>query len=114
MKITLPDGNVKEGETWITTPLDVAKKISHGLASEALIARVNGKLWDLDRPFETDSKLELLKFAEPEAKAAFWRSASFILSEALERAFGGLVCEGAANDEGYHCDIFHEKKPVCV
>lgn len=112
MKIILPNDRVIEGQTWTTTPIDIAKRISHGLASAALIARVNGELWDLERPFETDSQLEFLKFTEPEGKAAFWRSSSFILSEALERASGGLLCEAAIDDEGFHCDIFHQGEPV--
>lgn len=112
MKVRLPSGREIEGESWITTPLDVAKGVNYDVANQALIARVNDQLWDLERPFETDSKLEILKASEPEAQAAFWRSSSFILSEVLERASGGLVYEAAADDDGFHCDIFIEEEPV--
>lgn len=113
MKVTLPSGRQIEGETWKTTPYDITKRVSYDVAYEALIARVNGELWDMERPFETDSELQILKSNKKEAQAAFWRSSSFILSEVLERASGGLVCEGAANDNGFHCDIFIEDDPVC-
>ncbi|XP_027360727.1 threonine--tRNA ligase, mitochondrial 1 isoform X3 [Abrus precatorius] len=52
IKVTLPNGNVKEAKKWLTTPLDIACEISKNLAANALIARVNGVLWDMTRPLE--------------------------------------------------------------
>nr|CAD7202104.1 unnamed protein product [Timema douglasi] len=66
IKITLPDGKIVDGQSWRTTPYDVAKGISQGLADNAVISKVNGTLWDLDRPLEGDSKLQLLKFDDNE------------------------------------------------
>ncbi|KAG2702053.1 hypothetical protein I3760_06G072900 [Carya illinoinensis] len=51
IKITLPDGTVKEGKKWVTSPLDVAREISKSLASNALISQVNGVLWDMGGPW---------------------------------------------------------------
>lgn len=62
IKITLPDGKQVPGTSWQTTPNDIAMGISPGLAAATVIAKVNGELWDLDRPFEKDSTLELIKF----------------------------------------------------
>jgi len=59
--ITLIDGKEVEGKAWETTPYEVAAGISKGLADNAIVARVNGVLWDLDRPFEENATLELLK-----------------------------------------------------
>merc|ERR1719320_2273020 len=62
IKVTPPDGKVLEGKSWITSPLSVAERISQGLAQNAVVAKVNGQMWDLDRPFEEDSSLELITF----------------------------------------------------
>ncbi|VDN29979.1 unnamed protein product [Gongylonema pulchrum] len=67
-KITLPDGKEFVGESWRTTPLMIAEQISRGLADVAVVAKVNGEVWDLDRPFEGDAKLEILKFDDDEGK----------------------------------------------
>ena len=66
IKVTLPDGKVVEGKAWETTPYDVAAQISKGLADNAVVAKVNGVLWDLDRPFESDATLAILKFEDKE------------------------------------------------
>ena len=60
IKVTLSDGKVIDGKAWETTPYDVAGQISKGLADNAVIAKVNGVLWDLDRPLEGDAKVEIL------------------------------------------------------
>ncbi|CAA2956420.1 Threonine--tRNA ligase, mitochondrial [Olea europaea subsp. europaea] len=59
IQIVLPDGKVKEGKKWNTTPSDVAKEISKSLSSNALIAKVDGLLWDMHRPLEGDCELAL-------------------------------------------------------
>uniref|UniRef100_A0A663MNB9 threonine--tRNA ligase n=1 Tax=Athene cunicularia TaxID=194338 RepID=A0A663MNB9_ATHCN len=69
IKIILTDGKMAEGESWKTTPYQLAVGISQVLASNAVIAKVNGELWDLDRPLEGDCALELLMFDNEEAKA---------------------------------------------
>ena len=61
IKITLPDGKEVPGETWRTTPYDVAVSISKGLADNCVVAKVDGDVWDLDRPFERSCKLQLVK-----------------------------------------------------
>ncbi|XP_071075550.1 threonine--tRNA ligase 2, cytoplasmic isoform X3 [Desmodus rotundus] len=67
--IRLADGKTVEGEVWKTTPYQVAADISPELAESTVVARVNGELWDLDRPLEGDSTLELLTFDDEEAQA---------------------------------------------
>ena len=66
IKVTLSDGKVLDGKAWETTPYDVASQISKGLADNAVIARVNGGLWDLDRLLERDVNAEILKFEDTE------------------------------------------------
>ncbi|XP_060522679.1 threonine--tRNA ligase 1, cytoplasmic isoform X2 [Cylas formicarius] len=112
IKITLPDGKVVEGVAWKTTMYDVAKGISQGLADNAVISKVNSVLWDLDRPLETDCKVELLKFDDPEAQAVFWHSTAHILGEALERIYGGCLCYGPPIENGFYYDMWLNERGI--
>lgn len=86
---------------------------SQGLADNAIISKVNGVLWDLDRPLESDSKVELLKFDDPEAQAVFWHSTAHMLGEALERVYGGCLCYGPPIENGFYYDMWLDDKGVC-
>lgn len=65
-----------------------------------MIAKVNDILWDLDRPFEHDSSLKLLKFDDKEGEYVFWHSSAHMLGEAMERHYGGCLCYGPPIDDG--------------
>ncbi|XP_014215026.1 threonine--tRNA ligase, cytoplasmic isoform X2 [Copidosoma floridanum] len=107
--VTLPDGKEIPAESWRTTPYKVACGISQGLADNTIIAKVNGELWDLDRPLESDCKLQLLKFDDKEAQAVFWHSSAHVLGEAMERVYGGCLCYGPPIEEGFYYDMFIEE-----
>ncbi|CAG5130135.1 unnamed protein product [Candidula unifasciata] len=106
IKVSLPDGTVKNGQAWRTTPFEIAAGISQGLADSAVVAKVNGVLWDLDRPFEKDSSLQLFKFDDPEGKYVFWHSSAHILGEAMEQYYGGHLCYGPPIEEGFYYDMW--------
>lgn len=108
IKVTLPDGKEVDATSWESTPYDVAKGISQGLADNTVIARVNNELWDLDRPLEGDCKLQLLKFDDPDAQAVFWHSSAHILGEAMEKRYGGHLCYGPPIENGFYYDMFLE------
>ena len=74
----------------MTSPYDIAKGISEGLANDTIIAKVNDVLWDMDRPLEANSTLKLLKFDDNEAKSVFWHSSAHVLGEAMEQHCGGM------------------------
>uniref|UniRef100_A0A803VT14 threonine--tRNA ligase n=1 Tax=Ficedula albicollis TaxID=59894 RepID=A0A803VT14_FICAL len=112
IKVTLTDGEMVEGESWRTTPYELAVGISQVLASNAVIAKVNGELWDLDRPLEGDCTLELLTFDNEEAKAVYWHSSAHILGEAMEGYFGGCLCYGPPIENGFHYDMYIEDRSV--
>uniref|UniRef100_H0Z5V3 threonine--tRNA ligase n=1 Tax=Taeniopygia guttata TaxID=59729 RepID=H0Z5V3_TAEGU len=112
IKITWTDGETVEGESWKTTPYQLAVGISQVLASNAVIAKVNGELWDLDRPLEGDCTLELLTFDNEEAKAVYWHSSAHILGEAMEGYFGGCLCYGPPIENGFHYDMYIEDRSV--
>ncbi|XP_015913260.1 threonine--tRNA ligase 1, cytoplasmic isoform X2 [Parasteatoda tepidariorum] len=112
IKITLPDGKVVDGQSWRTTPYQVAQGISQGLADNVVIAKVNNELWDLDRPLEKDCKLELKKFDSEEGKQVFWHSSAHMMGEAMERIYGGHLCYGPPIESGFYYDMYTDCIPV--
>ncbi|XP_025423216.1 threonine--tRNA ligase, cytoplasmic isoform X2 [Sipha flava] len=110
--VTFPDGKTTNAKAWQSTPYEVAKGISQGLADNTIIAKVNGELWDMDRPLEKDSTLELLKIDNEEAQQVFWHSSAHILGEAMERIYGGCLCYGPPIEGGFYYDMFLQNKQV--
>lgn len=113
IKVTLPDGKVVEAESWTTTPFDVANGISAGLANNTVISKVNGGLWDLDRPLEGDCSLELINFTSKEGKEVYWHSTAHVLGEAMERKYGGCLCYGPPIEGGFYYDMHMGEGSVC-
>lgn len=113
IKIRLPDGSEKEGIAWVTTPMEIAQSISQGLAQSAVISKVNGELWDLERPLEDNvDSLEILKFDDPEAKQVYWHSTAHILGEAMELHYGGHLCYGPPIENGFYYDMYSPERSV--
>uniref|UniRef100_A0A672IGX3 threonine--tRNA ligase n=1 Tax=Salarias fasciatus TaxID=181472 RepID=A0A672IGX3_SALFA len=106
ISVELPDGRKVAGKAWVTTPYQLACDISQGLADNAVISRVNGELWDLDRPLEQDCSLEILRFDNEDAQAVYWHSSAHILGEAMERFYGGCLCYGPPIENGFYYDMF--------
>uniref|UniRef100_A0A8C7ZWI1 threonine--tRNA ligase n=1 Tax=Oryzias sinensis TaxID=183150 RepID=A0A8C7ZWI1_9TELE len=104
--VELPDRQKVAAKSWVTTPYQVACEISQGLADNAVISRVNGELWDLDRPLEQDCSLELLRFDNEDAQAVYWHSSAHVLGEAMERFYGGCLCYGPPIENGFYYDMF--------
>ncbi|XP_021175223.2 threonine--tRNA ligase 1, cytoplasmic isoform X2 [Fundulus heteroclitus] len=104
--VELTDGQKVPGKSWVTTPYQLACGISQGLADSAVISRVNGELWDLDRPLEQDCSLEILRFDNEDAQAVYWHSSAHILGEAMERFYGGCLCYGPPIENGFYYDMF--------
>ena len=86
IQVTLPDGSVQTVETG-AKPIDVARAISPRLADDAIVARVNGDLWDLNRPFEADSSLQILTTKNPEALEVYRHSTAHLLAAAVLELF---------------------------
>lgn len=110
--VTLPDGKEVAAQSWRTTPFEVAQGISTGLAEATVISKVNGELWDLERPLEESCTLQLMKFDDPEAQAVFWHSSAHVLGEAMERIYGGHLCYGPPIQDGFYYDMFCEHDQV--
>ncbi|KAJ7704359.1 hypothetical protein B0H17DRAFT_1039387 [Mycena rosella] len=110
--VTMPDGSERKGKSWETSPMDVAKEVSKSLSERIVIAKVNGELWDLERPLEGPCKLELLDFEHPEGKKVFWHSSAHVLGEAAERHYGCHLCLGPPTDDGFFYEMAIEDRPV--
>jgi len=105
IKITLPDGSVREFEKGATS-LDVAKSISEGLARNVLAAKVNGEVVDAFRAIQTDSDLQLLTWNDDEGKETMWHSSAHILAEALEVLYPGIKLGiGPPIENGFYYDV---------
>ena len=105
IKVTLPDGSVKEVEKG-TSPLAIAKSISEGLARKVLAAEVNGETWDLTRSLDTDSSLKLLSFQDNGGKATLWHSSAHLMAEALEFYYPGIkLAIGPPIENGFYYDV---------
>ncbi|CAI8594357.1 unnamed protein product [Vicia faba] len=104
IKVTLPDRKVKEGKKWQKTLFDVAREISKNLANNALIYKVNGLLWDMNRPLEEDSLLQMFKFDDDEGRDTFWNSSAHILGQPLETEYECKLCIGpcTTREEGFY------------
>ena len=72
--ITLPNGSKKPAIAYVDSPQTIAASISSKIAKNAIIAKVDGKLWDLERPFEDSCKLEILDFEDPDGNYRMFRS----------------------------------------
>ena len=112
IKVTFPNGDVKEYENGIT-PLQIAESISPRLAQDVLAASVNDEEWDLSRPLEGDGSIKLFKWDDPEGKHAFWHSSAHLLAEALQELYPGVKFGiGPAIENGFYYDIDPGEHPI--
>lgn len=105
IKVTLPDGSVREYENKITV-LDVAKDISEGLARVILGAELNGEVVGLQETIDKDSKLNLLKFDDEEGKDIFRHTSAHVLAQAVKRLFPDTkLAIGPSIKDGFYYDF---------
>jgi threonyl-tRNA synthetase len=105
IRIKLPDGSVREFGGKVT-PMEVALSISEGLARNVLVAKVDGKEWDLNREITSDADLILYTWNDKEGKSAFWHSSAHLMAEALETLYPGVKFGiGPPIEAGFYYDI---------
>lgn len=105
VKISLPDGSIKEFERGLSA-MDVAKSISEGLARNVLSAKVNGEVWDANRPITEDSSVNLLTWKDEDGKSTMWHSSAHLMAEALEALYPGIkLAIGPPIENGFYYDI---------
>ncbi len=106
ISVTLPDGSNRKLPRGASAA-DVATSIGPGLAKAAIAARVNGALWDLNRPFETaDVKLEIVTGKDKEALELIRHDTAHVLAEAVQTLYPGTqVTIGPNIDDGFFYDF---------
>lgn len=105
IKITFPDASVRVYEKGITG-LEIAQSISRRLAQDALAVSVNGETWDLTRPIENDSEVNILTWDDAEGKHAYWHSSAHLMAEALQELYPGIKFGiGPAIENGFYYDV---------
>lgn len=105
IKITFPDGSIREYEKNVT-PLQIAESISSRLAADVLVANVNDEIVGLDYPIENDAKLSLLKWDDEEGKHAFWHTSAHLMAEAMQELWPGTQFGiGPAIENGFYYDV---------
>ncbi|MBI1335698.1 MAG: threonine--tRNA ligase [Phycisphaera sp.] len=122
MNITLPDGSIKTFDQPNVTARDVAKSIGEGLAKAALGAKVDGQLYDLDRPITQDAKVAIVTKPRldkegktkgehnPDALYLLRHSCAHVMAEAIQRLWPeALLAYGPPLDNGFYYDITLEK-----
>lgn len=105
MKVTFPDGNIREYPEG-TTPFQVAESISKRLAGEVIAAKVNQELVDIHQPLAKDASLRLIKSIDPEGLEIIRHSASHIMAQAVRRLYPAVkLAIGPAIDNGFYYDL---------
>ncbi len=105
VKITFPDGSVREYNDGITG-LQIAESISSRLAQDVLACGVNGETMDLNRPINEDADFVLYKWEDEEGKHAFWHTSAHLLAEALQELYPGIQFGiGPAIENGFYYDV---------
>lgn len=88
IKITFPDGSVREYENGVTG-LQIAESISSRLAQDVLACAVNDEIVELNRPINEDASIKLFKWDDAEGKHAFWHTSAHLMAEALQELYPG-------------------------
>jgi len=112
LKITLPDGSVREVAPG-TTPADIAAAIGPGLAKAAIAAKVDGELRDISRPLEADARLALVTARdEKDALELVRHDYAHILAEAVQNLFPATqITFGPSTDDGFYYDFAPKDRP---
>ncbi|MBQ5779123.1 MAG: TGS domain-containing protein, partial [Paludibacteraceae bacterium] len=105
IKVTFPDGNVREYPIG-TTGMQIAESISSRLAQEVLSVSVNNEVWDLNRSINENCEIRLHKWDDAEGKHAFWHTSAHLLAEALQELYPKIQFGiGPAIENGFYYDV---------
>lgn len=94
-----------EGKAWETTPGQLLKNVPKERAGQIVVAKVDDKVWDLDRPLEKDSKVSYLTFDDSEGRDVFWHSSAHVLGECAEHEYGCRLSHGPPTAMGFFYDM---------
>ncbi|MFZ2671179.1 MAG: threonine--tRNA ligase [Enterococcus aquimarinus] len=112
IKVTFPDGAIREYEAGITTK-EIAESISKSLAKKALAGKWNGELIDLDRAIDCDGTLEIVTPDHEDALALLRHSTAHLMAQAMRQLYPKIKFGvGPAIDSGFYYDTDNGDQPV--
>ncbi|CAG9619587.1 threonine--tRNA ligase [Sutcliffiella rhizosphaerae] len=109
LKITFPDGAIKEFEQGTTTE-DIAASISPGLKKKAIAGKLNGELIDLRTPIHKDGEISIVVQDSQEALEIMRHSTAHLMAQAIKRLYGNVKLGiGPVIENGFYYDIDMEE-----
>jgi threonyl-tRNA synthetase len=109
VKLSLPDGSVREYDAPITGA-DVAADIGPGLAKAALAVRINGEMKDLSLEIEEDCDFSIVTAKDEDALDLLRHDAAHVMAQAVQELFPGTqVTIGPSIENGYYYDFAREE-----
>ena len=112
IKLTMPDGSIREAEAGISA-LELVKSISNSLAKKVLAVSIDDKTMDLTTVLDRDCKVQFLTFEDEGGRHALRHTASHILAQAIKRLYKDenvQLAIGPAIENGFYYDIDMEKR----
>lgn len=105
--LDIGDGNPSPvpAKAFETTPGSFLRDVPKDVSANVVIAKVDGELWDLNRPLERDCKVVLIPFTHPEGREVFWHSSAHCLGEACECEYHCLLSHGPPTAQGFFYDM---------
>ncbi|KAJ5477945.1 hypothetical protein N7530_003454 [Penicillium desertorum] len=106
--LDIGDGNPPSSvpaKAFETTPGSFLRDVPKDLSANIVIAKVDGDLWDLNRPLEKDCSVLLVPFSNPEAREVFFHSSAHCLGLACEHEYGCLLSHGPPTPQGFFYDM---------
>jgi threonyl-tRNA synthetase len=105
VEITLPDGSKRSIEAG-SRPIDIAQSISSRLADAAIVAKVDGELYDLTRPIDKNASVQILTSKDPEALPVYRHSTAHLLAAAVLELYPETKLGiGPPIDSGFYYDF---------
>ena len=109
INVTLPDGSQRQYEDG-ASPADVAESISKSLAKAALAAKVNGEMYDLNRPLEGDAEVAIVTARDEDGLELIRHDAAHVLAQAVQELYPDTqVTIGPVIDDGFYYDFAREE-----
>ncbi len=109
IKVTLPDGSVREFAAAVTVA-EVAQSIGPGLAKAALAGKVNGQVVDTSRRIEHDAQVAIITGKDPEGLEVVRHSTAHLLAYAVKELFpDAQVTIGPVIENGFFYDFSYKR-----
>jgi threonyl-tRNA synthetase len=109
IEFLFPDGATRQYETG-ATGRDIAESLSKSLGKKAVLVRIDGRMFDLDRPLLVGGEIEILTLEHPDVLDTLRHDASHVMAQAVQELFPGTqVTIGPAIEDGFYYDFARDE-----